>query len=208
MYRIFHGKHVLILSKKKDLPHDVEPDFVFKKPHEEQIKQVLSITKKARKSLVIFLTGKPEHLLDLITDEFKLVEAAGGLVFNSKDELLLMKRLGKWDLPKGKIKKGETLADCAVREVEEETGAQGLSILQPIAETYHTYFRNEKWQLKRSYWYLMACSKGKNLVPQLEEDITEVRWVPSDSLHFEEHETYPAIHWLISHYKELLQKAD
>jgi ADP-ribose pyrophosphatase YjhB (NUDIX family) len=52
----------------------------------------------------------------------KIVMAAGGLVENEHGEILLIYRKKHWDLPKGKLDAGETLEECAVREVEEETG--------------------------------------------------------------------------------------
>ncbi|MBR9860629.1 NUDIX domain-containing protein [bacterium] len=203
MYRIFHGKHLLILSTKDEDYHDQTPDFIFKKPKEEQIKEALKVSKSATKALTILFLGKPDKILKRIMNEFKLIEAAGGLVFNDKNELLFIKRLGKWDLPKGKIKKDEDLESCAMREVEEETGASGLSILAHLTETYHTYFRNNKWIIKKSYWYIMKCDKGDELVPQLEEDITKVKWKSLETLDLETINTYPAISWIISEYLSL-----
>ena len=44
-------------------------------------------------------------------------------------KLLMIFRRGKWDLPKGKLDKGETFERCAVREIEEETGFRNLKLL-------------------------------------------------------------------------------
>jgi hypothetical protein len=123
MYRIFHGKHVLLLARKSEVLDLPEPDFIFKKPGHEEIKEALKVSKSATKPLVVYLIGKPKATLRIIMTEFKLIQASGGIVFNQKNEILLIKRLGKWDLPKGKIKKSETLEECAIREIEEETGA-------------------------------------------------------------------------------------
>ena len=70
----------------------------------------------------------------------KKIIAAGGLVINENDELLMIFRRGKWDLPKGKLDKGESIADCALREVMEETGLQQVKIEKPLGITYHEYF--------------------------------------------------------------------
>jgi len=50
-------------------------------------------------------------------------------------------RRGKWDLPKGKLDKGETLEQCAVREVREETGLKKIKLQSPLMTTYHTYMK-------------------------------------------------------------------
>jgi 8-oxo-dGTP pyrophosphatase MutT (NUDIX family) len=108
---------------------------------------------------------------------FRFVEAAGGLVMNSRKEYLFIKRFGIWDLPKGKMKQNEAPGDAAIREVEEETGVSGLTITEKLPATYHIYAFKNNFVLKKTYWYLMfATGKGKP-VPQLEEDITEAVWL-------------------------------
>jgi hypothetical protein len=59
---------------------------------------------------------------------FKKINAAGGIVKNNKGEYLFIKRLGLWDLPKGKLHKKESSRDGAIREVGEETGLTDLII--------------------------------------------------------------------------------
>ncbi len=75
---------------------------------------------------------------------FHIVEAAGGLVANKEDKILFIHRLGKWDLPKGKLEKGEGVKEAAVREVEEETGITDLELLDFLQETYHIYTEKRK----------------------------------------------------------------
>jgi len=108
---------------------------------------------------------------------FKLVKACGGLVKNKAGEILLIFRRGKWDLPKGKLDDGETLQECALREVQEETGLMKIEIENEINTTYHTYVEFGKHILKESHWYMMLSKENENCKPQLEEDITEIRWV-------------------------------
>ena len=60
--------------------------------------------------------------------KFEVIQAAGGVVTNDREELLLIFRRGKWDLPKGKLDPGETLEACALRETSEETGLQHLQL--------------------------------------------------------------------------------
>ena len=171
MYRIFHGRHLIFLTDDKEQISQIRPDFVFKNADEKQVKEILKLTKEAAtKKIKILIVGQPSQLLDDLFHSFKYVRAAGGLVFNKKGELLLMKRLGKYDLPKGKANKKEGIESCALREIEEETGAAGLTIESPFAETYHTYFRSRKWQMKHTHWFLVKCKKGKNLKPQEKEN--------------------------------------
>ncbi|MDB4107427.1 NUDIX hydrolase [Bacteroidia bacterium] len=203
MYHIFHGKHLLILARSTDKIEKHKPDFILKKPEEDQVKEALKLSKRATKALTIALIGSPNKLLDTIFLEFKLVIAAGGLVFNKDNEILLIKRLGRWDLPKGKLKKKEDIETCAVREVEEETGATGLKIKYSLPDTFHTYYRNEKWIVKQTHWYKMSCKKKQNFVPQLEEDIEDVQWFPMDKIKLKELDTYPAIRYIIKKYRKI-----
>jgi 8-oxo-dGTP pyrophosphatase MutT (NUDIX family) len=109
--------------------------------------------------------------------KFTIIKAAGGLVLNEDNKMLMIFRRGKWDLPKGKLDKGETLGQCAVREVEEETALTKVKLLSPLLTTYHTYHEGTKFVLKESYWYNMEVSGKQTLQPQVEEDILETRWV-------------------------------
>lgn len=112
---------------------------------------------------------------------FTLIIAAGGVVINNQNEILMIFRRGKWDLPKGKLDEGETLEQCAVREVKEETGLTSIKLEEKITTTYHTYTEFGKHILKESHWYKMTANNHEQLVPQAEEDITDIKWIaPSD----------------------------
>jgi 8-oxo-dGTP pyrophosphatase MutT (NUDIX family) len=141
----------------------------------------------------IFLHRDLETLRKAFWKKFLLVQAAGGLVENEKGDLLLMMRRGKWDLPKGKLDAKETLEHCAVREVEEETGLRNIHLGSPLLVTYHTYDENGKHFLKESHWYRMTVSGAQTLVPQEEEQITEVKWVGAASLGEITGNTFPSI---------------
>jgi len=108
----------------------------------------------------------------------KEIIAAGGLVFNSDNKLLLIFRRGFWDLPKGKLDDGESIEACAVREVEEEVGLKNILLQNFIETTSHTYF--DKWigeeVVKKTYWYKMQVS-NQDLVLQTEEDIEKAVWI-------------------------------
>ena len=124
---------------------------------------------------------------------FNFVEAAGGIVQNNEKEILFIYRLNKWDLPKGKIEKKEDLEECAQREVEEETGVRNLKLKKKIGETYHTYNAFGKHFLKISHWFYMTCPTKQNLIPQTEEDISEIKWVKTKDIKEPLSNTYPSI---------------
>ena len=128
------------------------------------------------KENLIILADDLVWLHDNFFGNFKIIEAGGGLVLNEKGETLMMFRKKKWDLPKGKIDKGETVKEGAVREVEEETGVKITSVVKKLGKTYHTYKLKDKWLLKKTHWYLMEASSNCKLVPQKEEDIEKVAW--------------------------------
>lgn len=128
---------------------------------------------------------------------FHLVVAAGGLIKNDKKEILMIFRRGKWDLPKGKMDQGETLENCAKREVEEETGLQKPEIIKPLKITYHTYIQFGKHILKETHWYLMKVSGDEKLIPQTEEQISEIIWVKKEDLQKYISNTYPTIEMVL-----------
>ena len=72
---------------------------------------------------------------------------------------------------------GETIEECAIREVEEECGISGLSIISEAFSTFHLYNEKGKTIVKESVWYKMRSTDKSELVPQTEEDILEARWV-------------------------------
>lgn len=110
--------------------------------------------------------------------------AGGGLVLNDKGELLMIFRRGKWDLPKGKLDEGETIEQCALREVMEETGLETVERGELIDIGYHEYF--DPWLkedvIKETHWFAMRARGEQPLTPQTEEDITEIKWVSGAEL--------------------------
>ncbi|MET0394106.1 MAG: NUDIX domain-containing protein [Chitinophagaceae bacterium] len=141
----------------------------------------------------VFLHTSLDELQQAFFKKFTLIRAAGGLVKNDKDQLLLIFRRGKWDLPKGKLDEGETLEACAVREVEEETGLKNIRLEGPLVVTWHTYHQGTRFVLKESHWYTMTAPGDQPLVPQTEEDILEIKWVPAAGLNEYTGNVFPAI---------------
>lgn len=127
--------------------------------------------------------------------EKKIIVAGGGLVKNEQGELLMMYRRGKWDLPKGKLDEGETIEACAIREVREETGVQNLVLGELIAIGQHDYFDQflKEEVTKITHWFAMKAYGEQTLVPQIEEDITALRWVRGASLAICLEDSYPNV---------------
>ena len=141
----------------------------------------------------VFFHAGLEELKKAFFKKFTIVQAAGGMVKNEKGETLLIFRRGKWDLPKGKLDKGESLEECAVREVEEETGLKKIKLMAPLLITYHTYHEGTKFILKESHWYCMKTKSDQHLIPQTEEDIHEIKWVKEKDLKSYMNETFPSV---------------
>lgn len=131
----------------------------------------------------IYTNGISEKLaFDEIGKCFAKITAAGGLVRNAKNEILMIHRFGYWDLPKGKHEDYETIEETAIREVEEECGIGDLELSAPITKTYHIYSQNNSWFLKETHWFEFLYKKEEQLKPQREEGIEEVRWIPAAEL--------------------------
>ena len=120
------------------------------------------------------------------------IQAAGGLVQNSRGEYLFIFRNDKWDLPKGKVEKGEKIKVAAVREVEEECGIEVGSLGEKICKTYHTYLLKGEVVLKKTHWYKMKSESDK-LKPQTEEGITDIRWYSRGHIDDIIKNTFPSI---------------
>ena len=121
------------------------------------------------------------------------IVAAGGLVTNEHNELLMIFRRGKWDLPKGKLDEMESIEECAVREVEEETGLKQVQLLGHLCDTHHIYLEKGNYVLKESVWFKMNASSGQQLIPQTDEDIHEIAWLAPSRWDAVLHNTYPSV---------------
>ncbi|MBA2250742.1 MAG: NUDIX domain-containing protein [Chitinophagaceae bacterium] len=133
---------------------------------------------------------------------FTVLQTGGGLITNEKNEVLMIFRRGKWDLPKGKIEKGETLEECAIREVQEETGLHEIEVGNKITITYHTYHEFGKYILKESHWFNMTCRSDQNLKAQTEEDITDIKWIQQQDLKKYKENTFATILEVLDHLKK------
>lgn len=187
-YKIFFRRHVLHFCPEYEL--EGHADVVISQMSKPVIKSLFSHLRKLK---------KPRHIVITETDAyhtfqkyFKTVIAGGGGVFNKKGQLLLIHRLGNWDLPKGKLEKKETPELGAMREVEEECNVHQLSILQPLSTTLHIYFQ-KKWMIKKTFWFAMYSERYKEARPQFEESIDDLKWVNIETLNIEGVQTYTSI---------------
>ncbi len=126
-------------------------------------------------SIRVIMSQPFEKLLNKIKKPFAYIEAAGGFI-EKENEFLFIHRHGRWDLPKGKLEKNETIESAAVRECEEECGVRGLRLAHQLPSTFHIYPYKAGFALKQTYWFYMNTDYNQALKPQLEEDIDQVRW--------------------------------
>lgn len=148
---------------------------------------------KSIKSLLIY-SDNYDDLIKSFQSKYKILEAAGGIVFNDRSEALFIYRFDRWDLPKGKLENGETPEKGALREVEEECGISNLKIEKSLQKTFHCFEHYGEKTLKITHWYKMSCSvEPHKLTPQTEEGITEVKWFSGKDIEQVKNTTYGSI---------------
>ena len=172
MYKVFVNERPLILTNK--LPETAKGNYFLL--NGDAIQQAIESLSKKKLTEAYIYHPNHEEILKKFTKKIPLVVAAGGVVTNKKGKVLFIYRNDKWDLPKGKLDKGETIEECALREVEEETGVEGLKIENFLHTTYHVFKRNGKYKLKEVHWYAMKTSFKGELKGQKSEGIEKVKW--------------------------------
>lgn len=181
MYKVFINEKKLILSSEpqnspKTLNYDGTHSFDF---------AIDLLENTASQGLNIYHNDIDQLWADF-GNYFKKIDAAGGIVMNLENKILFIHRLGKWDLPKGKIEPGESREVAAVREVEEECGISDLQLKDFINSTYHIYTdRDGKKILKTTYWFEMFYAGTETPIPQIEEGINEVGWKNEEQIESE-----------------------
>lgn len=197
MYKFFvNDKPLFLINKLSHEPEKAQLPIM----HYNTDTKVMDLVRKLEESKelgLILVCDEPEKLFAKLLSKFTTIHAGGGIVYNEKGELLIMKRLGKWDLPKGKIDPGETREEAAMREVEEECGLAPLSIQRFFGNTYHSYKLQGHRFCKLTHWYIMSTPFVGTLIPQTEESITEVKWVNPNELDLDTLNTYESIRYLL-----------
>ena len=201
-YTIYFGDSPLYLTDTLDsgmqeiMHHD---DGVFMDELSNSgVKSMIHEMKDSQRHAGVYFHPDLDALRKVFWKHFTVIQAAGGLVRNDKGELLMIHRRGKWDLPKGKLDKGETLEACALREVAEETGIHCTRIPNPARVTYHVYDEFGRHILKETHWFSMHAKAGQQLQPQAEEQITSIEWAGKERLAQILPDAYPLIRDLVS----------
>jgi 8-oxo-(d)GTP phosphatase len=166
-----------------------------------EIEKILDLLDTTSFSGLISLTltvDDYEAVKFFLKKKFKVIKAAGGLV-RKKDKILMIYRLKKWDLPKGKLEKGENHKQGAKREVEEECGVE-VQLGEKICTTWHTYTMKRNKILKKTTWYAMDVVKDNKMRPQIEEDIEEVRWMTPKEIFHALKDSYKSISFVFDSY--------
>ena len=192
MYQVFYKKKIILLTDVLEEGKDFK-SFPIK---DVKLKKVIKLLNKKNTNSVHLFHKNKDKLLKYFFKLIPTVIAAGGKITNSKSEILFIYRNDKWDLPKGKAEKNEQLPQTAIREVKEETGIKEVSINKPLDITYHIFRRNNEYRLKVTYWFDMFSDYEGIFFPQLDEGITDVKWVKKADLEEVKINSYPNIRLL------------
>ena len=200
--KIYVNERIVELTEKhfNDLSTDNCHQFLF--TNKKELAKRLKDFDQSNETYLYVIHHDLDELFAHVAGCFKYLEAAGGLVTLPDGRILFIERLGKWDLPKGKAEKGETLEETAIREVMEECGLKQTPIITGvITHTYHTYHRDGKHILKHTAWYKMLYNGDDALHPQASEDITRAVWLHPNQLEMTLQNTYESIKQVIMNYE-------
>lgn len=153
--------------------------------------------KESTDELKIIIGDNVDQLFARFISNKIIIEAAGGMIINEQNKLLMIYRNGFWDMPKGKLDDGESIEECAQREVEEETGLSSLQLKQKLQITYHTYKIGNQQVIKPSHWFLMNFFGNEFPIPQTEEGITEIKWIDKSEVSSLLDLMYPSIREMV-----------
>ena len=178
MYKVFVNDKPLFLTNQIEKETDFQL-FLLESVDIEQL-IIKMYQNKIQKANLYFPDEKA--ILEKLKEKIPVCKAGGGLVYNKKGEVLFIKRNGKWDLPKGGKERGEKMKLTAMREVEEETGVNGLEIVRKLQKTYHVFQRNGKYKLKVTHWFEMKTDFEGETCPQKEEGIKKAVWLNPEEI--------------------------
>ena len=183
MYKVFVNDKMILFTNSYNNVRGLDNCLVLNFFSDELVIIIVDFLEKESKTEnVVIITNQVEESFSLFKNHFKIIEAAGGIVENQEGKKLFIRRLGKWDLPKGKIEKNEGIEEAAIREVEEECGISNISTNRLLHCTYHVYSVKEEIVLKKTHWFNMSTNYSGPLTPQLEENITDVCWLSNDEI--------------------------
>lgn len=196
MYKVFVNKTPIVLTENTEISLKKECVIIPYKNGAQLHQLVVDLENGKSKTPVYVTHFDLDELWCAFVCEFRYVQAAGGMVFNANNEFLVIHRNGKWDLPKGHLKKGERPEFGGMREVEEECGIENLEIIAPLSNTFHMYERGGM-VLKKTFWYLMRSDYQNTLTPQTEEGIDKVEWRKEEDIKMLSKNSFPIIKGLL-----------
>jgi 8-oxo-dGTP pyrophosphatase MutT (NUDIX family) len=173
MYKVFVNDRPLFLTNEIKK----ETDFKFFLLESADINQLIINFFQNKIEKAYLYHPDEKEIMKTLRAKIPVSKAGGGLVYNKKGEVLFIFRNGKWDLPKGGMDKGEEIEDTAIREVEEETGVNQLTITDKLQKTYHVFKRNGVYKLKVTHWFEMQSDFEGTPIGQIEEGIEKVAWL-------------------------------
>lgn len=192
MIKLFFKNRILLFCEKESPIHNSA--------------KVLHLDDKTDQAVKLFLTTADDYNLEICgaSDNdamevmarcVRIIPAAGGRVHDEFGKILFINRFERWDLPKGWLEDGETIAECAVREVCEECGMKPSDLINegPLTKTFHIYPFNDGFALKETHWFAMKYVGDGMLKPQKEEDIVCLRWFAKTELDIVMQNTYENI---------------
>lgn len=172
MYKVFVNNSVIILSTESR----VSEEYTSINITEVDLKSIIEQLVKNPELKFHLYHKNEEKLFTHLLKKIPVVVAGGGKVYNKKRDILFIHRNGKWDLPKGKTEKKESIEQSALREVEEETGIRNLEITRFLQRTFHVFKRDGEYRLKLTYWFEMYSEYKGEFTPQKNEGIKKVKW--------------------------------
>ncbi len=197
MYKVFFNESLLTFDQeskpeaKNILYH-----------HQSNFDEAFHLLSSSAVNHVNIISESIEEVWNQFKNYFKLIQAAGGIVRNPKDEYLFIYRLGKWDLPKGKMEEGETKEESAIREIEEECSITPLELKRFLIPTYHIYYQRE-YIIKETFWFEVFYKGTETPQPQTEEGIEDVIWKKKEEIDELMKNSYPNIQLLVNNYLDL-----
>ena len=206
MYKVFFNASSISLCSKNEIllkHNNIQATEI--KEHTHLLQLITGLEQNKNRENIVISGDNIAELWKNFKKEFIQIKAAGGIVTDSHNRILVIKRLGYWDLPKGKIEKRETKKEAAIREVEEECGISGIEAKKEIGSVFHIYrspFHPEpnNLVLKETTWFEMFYPGNGTPQPQTSESIEEVRWMKINELDDFFSSTYPNLIELVEKY--------
>ncbi len=193
MYKVFVDNISIYFQKDTFFKSNISPEFFPAVSISKYNYFLNEINRINTKDKIFIRSSDPMKQIHEFFANFKWIEAAGGVVQNKESkQILFIFRNGLWDIPKGKIEKGENPREGAIREIEEECGLKNLTITGELSPTYHIYFAYGKHFIKKTHWFTLETNE-ESVEPQTEEGITEVKWFDLKDIDIVKENTFESI---------------